>query len=197
MDLLSLPYDIRFQIYKHIFPPGEQIYVQVLRNTRTLKSITGEPIPTQVFLTCRALSSEASEYLYNNYLFNIIGRKQDCLAAYESFLSIVEKYARNEVHADAFSNGLHSSTMCVSIQSGEAKMPMLKRRARGEWTKIKELEREVWMTTLPPTPRVFQLGNLLHGWWMNVIAVGVLLAAVYYMPLPTTRLGEFRFLQWR
>ena len=142
MDLLALPYDIRYKIYEHLFPPGKQIYIQVLG--QTLRSITPEHgIPTNLLATCKALNTECSEYLYHNYLFNIIGNKQHCLSAYKDFLSIVKKYARNEVHVNAFSNGSHSSTMCLSIHCGEGRTAMLRRRERGEPKAIDELEKEV------------------------------------------------------
>lgn len=142
MNLLALPYDIRHKIYEHSFPPGQQIYIQVLGSE--LKSITPEyKIPNGLLLTCRALNAEANEYLYNSYLFNIIGTKQDCLSAYKSFLANVKKHARDEVHVDAFSNGAHSSTMCISIHSGAGRVAMLERRERGERKEIAELEYEV------------------------------------------------------
>ena len=145
MHFLSLPYDIRYHIYEHAFHPGQQIYIQVLGSN--LRSITPEhKLPTTLLLTCRALNSEVGQYLYNSYLFNIIGTKRDCLATYGSFLRVVKKYARNEVHLDAFSNGEHSSTMCISIQAGEGRMAMMKRRERGERKEIHELEKEVAAT---------------------------------------------------
>ena len=70
----------------------------------------------------------------------------DCLSAYKPFLDTVEKHARNEVHVDAFSNGAHSSTMCVSIHSGAGRVAMLRRRERGERKEIAELEKEVATT---------------------------------------------------
>ena len=149
MHLLALPYDVRYQIYRHVFPFGEQIYIQAFRST--LKSITPEhTIPTELLLTCRALNRETSEFLYNNYLFNIIGTKKDCLATYTGFLETVEKHARNKVHIDAFSNGSHSVTMCFSIQAGEGRMPILERRKRGERKGIEELKREVALRTKKP-----------------------------------------------
>ena len=142
MNLLDLPYDIRYKIYEHSFPPGQQIYIQVLG--LKLLSITPEhKIPNGLLLTCRALNVEASEYLYSGYLFNIVGTKQDSLLAYNPFLDIVKKHARGEVHVDAFSNGAHSSTMCLSIHSGGGRVAMLKRRDRGERKEIDELEHEV------------------------------------------------------
>jgi hypothetical protein len=149
MTLLALPYDIRHQIYEHLFPPGQQIYIQVLG--QTLRSITPDKykLPTGLLLTCRAINEEASDYLYNRYLFNIIGTKQHCLPAYKGFLGTVKKHARHEVHVNAFSNGTHSSTMCISIHSGEGRTAVLKRRERGEPKTIAELKEEVAESSRP------------------------------------------------
>ena len=118
------------------------MYIEAFQHT--LRSITPEhQVPTDLLLTCRGLNTEVSEYLYNYYLFNIVGKKRDCLATYESFLNTMKKHARHDVHVDAFSNGSHSSTMCISIQAGEGRMAMLKRRDRGEPKQIQELEKEV------------------------------------------------------
>ena len=118
------------------------MYVEAFQHT--LRSITPEhQVPTDLLLTCRGLNTEVSEYLYNCYLFNIVGKKRDCLATYESFLNTMKKHARHDIHVDAFSNGSHSSTMCISIQAGEGRMAMLKRRERGEPKQIQELEKEV------------------------------------------------------
>jgi hypothetical protein len=106
-------------------------------------------LSTGLLSTCRAINEEASEYLYNRYLFNVIGTKQHCIAAYKGFLQTMEKYARHELHVNAFSNGAHSSTMCISIHSGEGRTAMLRRRARGEPKAIVELEKEVAGSSRP------------------------------------------------
>ncbi|KAK5123859.1 hypothetical protein LTR85_002055 [Meristemomyces frigidus] len=140
--ILALPYDVRYLIYQHIFPPGEQIYIQAHGNA--LQSILPEDgLPTDALLVCRQINEEASGYLYNNYLFNIVGTKKDCLASYETFLEPLRKHARHEVRIDAFSNGEHSSTMCISLRAGDAKDGVLNRRARGQHKSIGEVEREL------------------------------------------------------
>ena len=144
MHLLALPYELRSEIYRHAFPPGQQIYLQA--HSKTLSAITQEHrIPTGLLLTCRALNTEICEHLYNGYLFNIVGKKIDCLSTYEPFEITLRKHARDLVHVDAFSNGSHSSTMCISLQAGEARMTMLKERERGEPTTILEMRKEVGM----------------------------------------------------
>lgn len=148
MALLALPYDVRYQIYEHLFPPGPQIYIQVLGQMLLPMTPANNRLSTALLYTCRALNEEASEYLYNRYLFNVIGTKPQCLAAYKGFLQTVEKYARHEVHVNAFSNGAHSSTMCISIHSGEGRTAMLMRRERGEPKAIDELEKEVAASSL-------------------------------------------------
>ena len=142
MHLLTLPYDVRHEIYQHLFPPDPQIYIQAFDNS--LSAITPEHrIPIDLLLSCKSLNTEASEYLYNSYLFNIVGKKANCLATYRDFADTLRRHARNKVYVNAFSNGSHSLTGCISIQAGEARMTMLKRRLRGEPRTIQELEREV------------------------------------------------------
>jgi len=140
--LLSLPYDVRYLIYEHLFPPDEQIYIQVIDGT--MKSILPEHhISTNLSRVSRHFHAEANDYLYNNYLFNIVGTKKDCLASYESFAGTLRKYAKDDVRINAFSNGVHSSTMCVSLHAGDGKMVLLNRRMRGEPREIREMREEL------------------------------------------------------
>ncbi|KAK5134330.1 hypothetical protein LTR08_006759 [Meristemomyces frigidus] len=141
IPLLALPYDIRYLIYQQLFPPDEQLYVQA-QGTK-LQSMRPEGLPTHVLLVSRQINAEASGYLYNSYLFNIVGTKKDCLANYETFLQPLRKHARKSVRIDAFSNGVHSATMCISLQAGEAKSDVLNRRARGQRRTIQEMEDEL------------------------------------------------------
>ena len=146
MHLFDLPYDIRYRIYEQLFPRGQQIYIVIFKEPfkEILRAVIPEDkVPFQLLLTCRALHTEASEYLYNSYLFNIIGTKRDCISNYERFLLTLKKHARNEVYVDAFSNGPHSATMCVSIHVGKARMALLKSRKRGQPKEIQEFRREV------------------------------------------------------
>lgn len=144
--LLSLPYDIRYLIYQHLLPREEQIYIQAVG--KGLRSILpADGLPTNALLVCRQVNAEASGYLYNNYLFNIVGTKKDCLATYHHFLKPLRKHARNEVRINAFSNGEHSSTMCISMEAGDAKLAVLNRRRRGEPKAIHELEQEQHRST--------------------------------------------------
>lgn len=143
--LCSLPYDIRHLIYQHVFPSGQQIYVQAF-GSNGLQSIHPQHgIPIESFRACRLLNDEASGFLYNNYLFNIIGLKKDCLAAYEAFVHTAQKYARREVRVHAFSNGTHSKTMCISVHAGDGKLGIVERRERGVLKDISELEHEVFL----------------------------------------------------
>lgn len=139
--LLALPHDIRHCIYQQLFPTGEQIFIQAY-NKRLHAKLAESCIPTNILLVCRDLHVEASEFLYNGYLFNLVGPKVDCLAIYKPFLRTLRKYARSEVNVNAFSNGEHSATMCISLQAGVAKMGVLNRRGRGEPKTIRELEEE-------------------------------------------------------
>ena len=169
---LSLPYDIRYLIYQHLFPPEEQIYIQALGST--LRSILPEDrLPTNALLACRQMHAEGSGYLYNSYLFNIVGTKKDCVTAYEPFLKTLRGYARHDVRINAFSNGEHSATMCISLQAGDARMGILKRRRRGEPKAISELEQEQGLAkdTIQSCDRI----------GMAVAACGVLLALLVWL----------------
>ncbi|KAI9705364.1 MAG: hypothetical protein M1820_005194 [Bogoriella megaspora] len=131
LTFTNLPYDIRYMIYQHLFPSEEQIYIQALSSRLT--SITPKTkFATNLLLVNRAIGFEASEYLYNGYLFNIVGRRKYCFGHYNSFITTMEKYSRNGVRIDAFHNGWQSSTMCMSLQAGEAKLDTLQKRGRGE-----------------------------------------------------------------
>ncbi|KAI6841561.1 hypothetical protein KC332_g6115 [Hortaea werneckii] len=141
VTLLSLPYDARHAIYQQLFPPHDQIYIQAFAGQLRFIS-PGDGLALQLFLVCKDLSAEARAYLYNGYLFNIVGTKNDCLKAYKSFETILHRHARHPVRINAFSNGQHSATMCISMQAGDAKMDVLNRRRRGEARTIREMELE-------------------------------------------------------
>jgi hypothetical protein len=143
LTLLSLPYDVRFLIYQHLFPSPPQIYLQAGRDGSVIAIIAEGTFPTGLLLTCSAIHSEAAGYLYNTYLFNLIGTKQDCLSSYKGFLNTLRKYAREEVHLNAFTNGVHSDTMCISLHTGDGKMAILRGRRRGVETTLGEIRREV------------------------------------------------------
>ncbi|KXT11936.1 hypothetical protein AC579_8570 [Pseudocercospora musae] len=138
---LALPYDVRFLIYQNAFPAGKQIYIQA--SPDAIHSITTSSVPISLLSTCHSMDREAGEYLYNNYLFNLVGRKQDCLKHYETLQKTMEKYTRAHVHVDAFSNGDHSKTMAIALHAGEGKVEMLKRRERGLKKTIRQLREEV------------------------------------------------------
>lgn len=142
MDFQSLPYDIRHLIYRHIFPPTNQIYIQSI-GSKLIGITPDHKIPTALLRTNNFLHKDSSEYLYNTYLFNIIGTKSDCLRAYPTFLATTKKHSRAPVRVDCFSNGMHAATACLSIQAGIGKLALLQRRERGVPIEVAELEREV------------------------------------------------------
>ncbi|KAF1824219.1 uncharacterized protein K489DRAFT_177339 [Dissoconium aciculare CBS 342.82] len=148
LHLLELPYDIRHLIYQHLFPPEAQIYIQVdLRSSLCHRLAPPEQheFPTSLLRASRQLHEEASAYLHSIYVFNIIGTKQDCLIVYENFLNMMRRHARPgcEPCATAFSNGPHSSTMCISLHSGAGATAMVRRRQRGKQMRIEDVRREV------------------------------------------------------
>ncbi|KAK1059380.1 hypothetical protein LTR12_012637 [Friedmanniomyces endolithicus] len=160
-QLLALPYDIRYLIYKELFPREEQIYLHAYE--KTLRTISpGGTIAANILLVCRQLRVEAGGFLYNGYLFNLVGTKKDCMANYKPFLRTLRKYARDEVNINAFSNGDHSATICLSLQVGDTKMGILNRRRRGEPKTLQELQAE----------------QVPAGWVMRVIAVVTILIAL-------------------
>ena len=143
MDLLSLPYDVRYLIYKELFPTSKQIYIQALGRKLYVRLPRSQTICLPLLRRCPPLHREATEFLYNNYLFNIMGRKSDCLATYERFVRALARHANDEVHVDAFSNGEHASTMCISVHTGNGKIAMLERRARGVPIPISSIKQEL------------------------------------------------------
>lgn len=139
MSFLDLPYDIREQIYIHLFPRTRHLYLHATEDGPIHLPIHDAEIPTAFLRTCKALNQEASEYLYNGYQFDVVGRKTDCVVHYQNIHALVQKFARDEVHVRAFSNGPDSSTGCISILVGEAKLARLEGRRRGQPTTIKRL----------------------------------------------------------
>ncbi|RMX73505.1 hypothetical protein D0869_13535 [Hortaea werneckii] len=136
-----------------LFPPHDQIYIQAFGDRLRFIS-PGDGLALQLSLVCKDLSAEARAYLYNSYLFNIVGTKNDCMKAYKSFEAILRRHARHAVRINAFSNGQHSATMCISMQSGDVKMGVLNRRRRGEAKTIREMELEQNLQAGKPYPAI-------------------------------------------
>ncbi|KAI7196319.1 hypothetical protein KC316_g4131 [Hortaea werneckii] len=158
VSLLALPYDVRHAIYQQLFPPHDQIYIQAFGDRLRFIS-PGDGLALQLSLVCKDLSAEARAYLYNSYLFNIVGTKNDCMKAYKSFEAILRRHARHAVRINAFSNGQHSATMCISMQSGDVKMGVLNRRRRGEAKTIREMELEQNLQAGKPYPAILDSIN--------------------------------------
>lgn len=207
LHLLRLPYDIRHLVYKHLFPTSPQLYIIVAppnTNAATMPKIkthtktkTNSPleaillldhsIPTALLLTCHQMHLEAGEHLYNSYLFNLIGTKADCLTHHTAFLETLRKYARKEVRVDAFGNGAHSATMCISMQAGESKMEILRQRGRGERiADLAEFARDESITRAIERGsvewRIRQGGGGRWFWWVGG-AVGVVMAVLMAVTL--------------
>lgn len=188
MELISLPYDIRYLIYSYIFPATPQIHIHAIDGH--LKCITPElNIPTALLRVCKALSIEASEYFYSNYLFNILGTKKDCLATYDTFLKTVKKFARDEVQLHAFSNGIHSVTGCLSIHSGGGRaLALLRQRQRGQPKTILELQEELkaeessWRTFTGRMPTQPITSSIAFTTWSICLALLAIALAVYLSP---------------
>ena len=142
LHLLSLPYDIRWIIYSHLFPSLRQVYLMASKESINPMMRPGS-LSTGILLTCRQLHSEASDYLFNNYLFNIIGYKKHCMAHYKPLYNLMERYAKHGANVEILDNGTLSSTACVSIhaKSGHVEA-MLHVRKRGVPRDLKEVEKE-------------------------------------------------------
>jgi hypothetical protein len=142
LHLMSLPYDIRWIIYSHLFPSLRQVYLMASKESVSPMMRPGS-LGTDVFLVCRQLQAEASDYLFNNYLFNIIGYKKYCMAHYKPVYKLVERYAKHGANIEILDNGDLSSTACVSIYAKEGHVEaVLHFRKRGVQRDLKEVEEE-------------------------------------------------------
>ncbi|KAF2212848.1 hypothetical protein CERZMDRAFT_97347 [Cercospora zeae-maydis SCOH1-5] len=140
--LLALPYDIRFLLYQHLFPAGKYINLEAGRSS--LRAIEQNlSVPTAFLKTCRFLHSEASRFLYTNYLFLIVGEKRDCLANYEKLQRTLQHHAQAPVHVHPLSNGKHSQTGAILLHVGDARLFGVQARGRGVPVTVEDLKREV------------------------------------------------------
>lgn len=142
MSFLDLPYDVRHHIYSYIFPRASHLFLHATDTGLVYLPKHDDTIPKAFLQSCGALHQEASEYLSNGYIFNVAGMKLDCVKQYGRIEGMVGKYARDRVYVRAFSNGLDSSTGCISIMVGDAKLKALEERGRGQPMTIRDLERE-------------------------------------------------------
>jgi len=100
-------------------------------------------LSTGILLTCHQLHSEASDYLFNNCLFNIIGYKKHCMAHYKPLYKLMERYAKHGANVEILDNGELSSTACVSIHAKDGHVEaMLHVRQRGVPRDLQEVEKE-------------------------------------------------------
>ncbi|OQO07515.1 hypothetical protein B0A48_07212 [Cryoendolithus antarcticus] len=144
--LLRLPYDIRVEIYRHLFPRNPQLHLMADKQGLSVMLSKGE-LPMNVFTVCRQIHSDTSGYLYNNYLFNVVGLTSDCIARYEPLQQVVRKHARGDVKTDIFDNGVLSSTACISIYvSGGFVEGIAHRRRRGVPRELSEVKLELAKT---------------------------------------------------
>ena len=167
LHLLSLPYDVRYIIYSHLFPSLGQLYLMASRESIHPMMRPGS-LSMEIFLTCRQLHLEASGYLFNNYLFNIIGYKKYCMAHYRPINLLVERYAKNGSSIEILDNGLLSSTACVSIHAKGGRVEaVLQVRQRGVTRNLEEVEREA--AELPDITDA-RPENLVRRWGGKIIA---------------------------
>jgi hypothetical protein len=162
LHLLSLPYDIRWMIYSHLFPSLRQIYLMASKESINPMMRPGS-LSIGILLTCRQLHSEASDHLFNNYLFNIIGYKKHCMAHYKPLYELMERYAKHGANVEILDNGTLSSTACVSIHAKNGHVEaMLHVRQRGVPRDLKEVEEEAaQLPELPGEPAVELYGPFI------------------------------------
>lgn len=176
---LSLPYDIRYLIYEHLFPPGSQ--VGILAWGDSIKAFLPKGhnrIPVQLLRTCKFLRAEAGAFLYTKYVFNFFGTKDDCLGVFADFRDVMRRYVRGEeVRVQALSNGPHSSTGGICLGVSDAKMDLVRLRGRGQPVEIEDMKREVGMKSKGPQHRVARLGTPF------IMAIAVALLAMLLMAL--------------
>ena len=100
-------------------------------------------LSTGILLACHQLHAEASDYLFNNYLFNIIGYKKHCMAHYKPLYELMQRYAKHGANVEILDNGTLSSTACVSIHAKDGHVEaMLHVRQRGVPRDLQEFEEE-------------------------------------------------------
>lgn len=153
LHLLALPYDIRWLIYGHLFPWSNHIYL--IAHKEGLHHMLAEgSLPMHLFTICRQINTEAGEYLYNKYLFNVIGHKKHCIDHYRTIFELLDRYAQNGADVDVLDNGLLSVTACVSMFARGGKIETMARsRQRGARRDLHEVEAEARnMVDLPELP---------------------------------------------
>jgi hypothetical protein len=182
LHLLSLPYDVRYLIYSHLFPSLRQLYLMASRESIHPMMRPGS-LSMDIFLTCRQLRLEASGYLYNNYLFNIIGYKKYCMAQYRPINLLVERYAKHGSSIEILDNGLLSSTACVSIHAKGGRVEaVLQVRQRGKTRNLEEVEKEAAelpdITDARPENLARLYGRRMSGFVVYVLDGGMCSTAV-------------------
>lgn len=195
LHLLSLPYDVRYLIYSHLFPSLRQIYLMASRESIHPMMSPGS-LGMDIFLTCRQLHLEASGYLFNNYLFNIIGYKKYVMTQYRPINLLVERYAKHGSSIEILDNGLLSSTACVSIHAKGGRVEaVLHVRQRGVTRNLEEVEKEAAelpdITDAPPNNFLRRYGGKMSEFAASVLigmcntAVGITVSSVFLVAIAT------------
>lgn len=157
--LLSLPYDIRHTIYKHLFPNEQIIYLKASKDRLASMMRPGE-LPMNLGLSCRQLHNEANEYLYNNYPINIIGYKKYCVAHFQPIHTLAQKFAKKGSCLQVLDNGELSTTACVSIYPRGGRVEdMMRRRKQGKPRDLREVKREALRMPDMDDDRRFDFGE--------------------------------------
>lgn len=166
LNLLSLPYDIRFLIYSHLFPQMSQIYLMAKTTGLDLMH-PPDYLQLSILSTCSQLYTEASGYLYNNYLFNTVGYKRHCMAHYGTILELLDKHAHHGAKIDVLDNGSLSMTACVSMYAKDGHVEaMARKRQRGVRRALRDVEVEA--AAMPAIP------DVRSDYWQGTLGLGML-----------------------
>ena len=151
LNLLTLPYDIRCLVYSHLFPESTQIYLFAHKDGLHPGLTAGGMLPVQVLRVCQQMNLEAAEYLYNHYLYNVLGHKKHCIAHYKTIYNALQRFARHGAGIDVLDNGLLSVTACISLFAKGGKIETMARgRERGARRDLREVEAEARSMADPP-----------------------------------------------
>ncbi|KAM0721833.1 hypothetical protein Q7P37_002758 [Cladosporium fusiforme] len=162
--LLSLPYDIRHTIYKHLFPSTQIIYLKASQDGLNPMLRPGE-LSMSIALTCSQLYAEANDYFYNNWPINIIGYKKYCIDHYQPIHKLSERFAKNGSCLQVLDNGVISTTACVSIHPKGGRVDaMMRRRKQGNPRDLEEVTMEAdCMLNVPDDDYDINFGEYRRG----------------------------------
>jgi hypothetical protein len=142
-SFLALPFDLRYMVYEEIFPASRLIYLGMGKDGRLHGVTPLGGIPLGFMSACHQLRRETNEYLFNRYLFNVVGDKRDCLENHPYFCELIRRWARGVVHIDAFSEGVRFHNVCVALHAGEGHVARVRKIDGGVHRSMQRIRWEV------------------------------------------------------